>query len=599
VNVHLDLERLTYLAYGLLEPDEERKASTHVAGCAACAETARRLEAERGMVVEATQSPEPSTALIKKIKDIVQERSFAVRRARSLRIWGFSAAAGALVIITLAFVLRMNRIAEERAGINAGRVSVQRGDKWVNETKGYVPASGDRLKVDDSSGATLRLEEGSLFQLRQGSLVEFRGNRGPKAVLRLLAGEVHCNVVADPRPFSMEAEGATLTVVGTEFIVHVMEDPASFQPEERIPRPPKVSMRVISGTVIFSTGGGQIRVPAGWIALAGASGAPWLWGTEEEFQRLVNQAMGRAISQILGQTSKAVGLDPARDAAWRDRADDTVRELVAAVPWTNLAKALVQYHREMESAVKEQRTLRVEGDVKTDLEFGWGKVQALARELPVQGDFMLAGRNRLAATPFVEAVISALADGPLTEVQRRGLPVAELVDNLLPLIDPAAPALAKWKIRAERTLRFVRQMKGNLTEEQFGRLSQAVGPSWFMKEPDYKVWKVEGATVEEAADRVVRIWKEQFRLPPPVEAPLATIAAEHVRNHLAELKKFKPAQPGALAGLEELELSIHLLDLQAAAEKRIALIPSLADEPRKLVAAGSNSLIRIKVEEGK
>ena len=600
MNVHLDLERLTYLAYGLMGPDEERKALLHVSGCPGCAETVRRLEAERAMVVDATQSPEPGTALIKKIKDLVQERSSAVRRARARRIWMFSIAASALVVIGLAFASRMNRIAEERAGINAGRVSVQRGDKWFSETTGYVPASGERLRVEGSAGATLRLEEGSLFQLRQGSLVEFRGNRGPKAVLRLLAGELHCNVVPDPRPFSMEAEGATLTVVGTEFIVHVLEDTPAFQPEERIPRPPTVSMRVISGVVVFSTGGGQIRVPAGWIALAGAAGAPWLWGTEEEFQRLVNQAMGKAITQILGQAVKSVGPEGAsRDAAWRDRADEPVKELVGAVPWTKLAKALVQYHREMESAVKEQRTLRVEGDVKTDLEFGWGKVQALARELPVNEDFMLACRNRLASVPFVEAVIVALAEEPLTEAQRRGLPVAELVDSLLPLIDPSAPALAKWKVRAERTLKFVRQMKEILTEDQFGHLAQGVGPSWFMKEQDYKVWMVEGASVEEAADRVVRIWKEQFRLPPPVEAALGTIATQHVRNHLEELKKFQGTHPGAVTGIGELELSILLLELQAAAEKRVSLIPSLNEETRKRAIAGSNSLIRIKVTAGK
>jgi len=380
----------------------------------------------------------------------------------------------------------------------------------------------------------------------------------------------------------------------------VLEDTPTFQPEERIPRPPTVSMRVISGVVVFSTGGVQIRVPAGWIALAGATGGPLQWGTEEEYLRLVNQAMGRAISQILGQAVKAVGPEGvSRDAAWRDRTDEPVKELVGAVPWTKLAKALVQYHREMESAVKEQRTLRVEGDVKTDLEFGWGKVQALARELPVNEGFMLACRNRLASVPFVEAVIAALAEEPLTENQRRGLPVAELVDNLLPLIDPAAPALAKWKVRAERTLKFVRQMKGILTEEQFGHLTQGVGPSWFMKEQDYKVWMVEGASVEEASDRVVRIWKEQFRLPPPVEAALGTIAAQHVRNHLEEFKKFKRTRPGTLTGIEELELSIVLLDLQAGAEKRVAQIPTLNEETRKRALAGSDSLIRIRIGEGK
>jgi hypothetical protein len=595
------LERLTYLAYGLMEPDEKLKAAAHVTGCAACAETVRRLEAERGMVVEATQSPEPSTALIRKINGLVHERTSAIRRARSRRIWMFSVAAGALVVIGMAFAMRMNRISDERSAIHAGRVSVQRGDRWTSESKGYMPASGDRLRVEDASGATLRLEEGSLFQLRQGSLVEFRGNRGPKAVLRLLAGEVHCNVVPDPRPFSIEAEGALLTVVGTEFIVHVLEDPPAFQPEERIPRLPNVSMRVISGVVVFSTGGGQIRVPAGWIALAGHSGPPWLWGTEEEFQRLLHNAVGRAIGQILGQGVKSVGPEGGpRDAAWRERTDDVVKERVGAVPWTRLAKALVPYHREVENAVKEKRALNVEADVTVDLGLGWGKVKQLADELGVPpADFMEACRNRLASFPFAEAIVGELAGGPLTEDQRRGLPVAELVDNLLPLIDPKAPALAQWKARAERTLRFVRQMKEILTGEQFLHLTQCVGPSWFMKEKDYQVWGVEGASVEEAADRVVRIWKEQFRLPPSVEAPLGTIAAQHVRNHLEELKKFRVAHPEALTGIEELELSILLLDLQAAAEKRVSQIPSLNDETRKRAIAGSNSLIRIKVVEAK
>ena len=77
------------------------------------------------------------------------------------------------------------------AGLLGGRRQfAQRGDQWIDMTGGYSPSPGDRLRTEDPAGATIRLEEGSRFTISHRSLVEFRGTRGPSAVLRLLEGDV-------------------------------------------------------------------------------------------------------------------------------------------------------------------------------------------------------------------------------------------------------------------------------------------------------------------------------------------------------------------------------------------------------------------------
>jgi hypothetical protein len=592
VSVHLDLERTTYLVYGLMEADEKLEADAHVSDCASCAEAVRRLEEEHGLIVEATGTAAPREELVRSIAAQVYQRATAIRRARARRLWLLGCAAAAFFAAGAAFLSRTRDIAETRQNAMAlGRIAVQRGEFWVDQTYGYIPTPGDRIRTDDPAGATIQLEEGSRFNISRGSMVEFRGARGPTAVLRLLEGEVRCNVVADPRPFTVEAAGATVTVVGTEFAVHVLEDQPFFRPEKRIPRPAKVGMLVTSGAVLFRTGEGELRVPAGWIALAGTKGAPWMWG---ELKDLAND---KALDKMLRRTpdAKPKGPPGTAETGWKERTDADVQVRVDAVPWARLADALVRYHKEVDAAVLEQRPLRVEPDLKVDLELGWSKINQLASELRVTGDFMQACRNKLASVRYVEAVAEAMSGAPLTGEQLKKLNVPETIENLLPTLDPAAPALARWKVRAEKTLAFVRQLKDALPEEQYRWVAHNVGPSFFVE--GYRVWLVEAANVDEAADRVGRIWGEQFQLPTYAQAPLDLIATQHVLANIEARNKFRRPPGVALTGVEELELSARLFDLQAQAERRVSEIPALNGETRSRVAAGSKTLLRIRIDD--
>jgi hypothetical protein len=588
---HLDAERTTGLVYGLLEESERAAAHAHLSGCPSCAEAARRMEEERELVVEASAPAPVREEFVRAIAARTVERVVSIRRARTRKLLVLGAAASLFVAAGVALLTRTREIVESpRSAFAAGRLSVQRGGFWIPQAPGYVPVSGDRLRTDDPAGATIHLEEGSRFSISRGTMVEFRGKRGPSPVLLLLEGEVHCQVVADPRPFSLEAAGSTVTVVGTEFAVHVLEDQPFFKPDKRIPRPPKVGMLVNSGAVMFGTPEGEIRVPAGWVALAGSKGTPWMWGEIKEL------ASDQILERVL---KKSAGTKPAAAApvetAWLERADAAVELCVNDVPWARFADALVWFHKEKDDAVREQRGVQLsDPDVTPRLVLGWTKIKSLAAELNVPGNYMQACRNTLASRRFVDAIVEAMCGASLSYEQRRRLSIPEALDNLLPVLDPAAPALQRWKTRAERTIAFLRQLKEVLPEGAYARVIRTVGPSFMID--NYRVWLIEASSVEEAADRLVRNWAEQFQLPSYAYAPLGEIAAGHVKRHREAQDRLHRAD-GPPTGLDELEVSVRLFELQAQAEKAISEIPALNGESRARAAEGSPSLFRIRIAE--
>ena len=592
MNAHLDLERTTYLVYGLLEEDEKVQVDAHVSDCSACADAVRRLEEERGVIVEATGTTPPREELVRAIAARVYDRVVTIRRGKIRRLWILGCAASLFLAAGIAFLSRTKEIAESRAALALGRVAVQRGEFWVDLGDGYQPTPGDRIRTDDPAGATIRLEEGSRFKITRGSMVEFRGARGPTAVLRLLEGEVRCNVVADPRPFTVEAAGATVTVVGTEFALHVLEDQPFFKVEKRILQPPKVAMLVTSGAVLMKTEEGEpLRVPAGWIGLAGTKGSPWIWGEIKELEA------DKTLDKLIRRTMDVKPAAPAApiDPAWKERTDKAVQDCVDAVPWARFAHSLVRYHKGIDDAVREQRSVEgLSSDDPIYLALGWGKIRNLANELHLNpNDFMQACRNRLASKPFVEALVEALSGAELTDEQRTRLLVPETVENLLPVLDSAAPRLARWKMRAEKTLAFLRQLKDALPEEPYHRVTLNVGPGFLLEV--YRVWLVEASSAEEAADRIATIWTDQFKFPSFAKDKVSALAAQHVRSHHEAQEKSRREVGENPTGVEELELAARLFDLQLRAEKALSEIPSLNSETRNRTAAGTDSLIRIRI----
>jgi hypothetical protein len=439
---------------------------------------------------------------------------------------------------------------------------------------------------------TIRLEEGSHFRIQRGSMVEFRGTRGPSAVLRLLEGEVSCQVVPDPRPFTVDAAGASATVVGTEFELHVLEDQPFFKPDERLLRPPKIGMLVSEGAVLFKNAEGEVRVGAGYIALAGTKGAPWIWGPVKDL------ANDKALDTMLRKTRvpKAAAEAAPTEMGWMDRKDAAVQARVDDVPWAQFAHALVRYYKQIDDTVLEQRTVVPEdSDVSVYMTRGWGTIKKLADELHVAGHFMQACRNKLASVRFIEAVVEAMSGSPLSEEQLNRLQASAAIDDLLPTLDPSASTLERWKTRTGKTLAFVRHLKEILTEDQYRRASRSVGPSFLVE--GYRVWLVEAANVQGAADRIVRIWAEQFQLPTYAQESVAKIAAGHVRAHVEAVEKFRRRTEAVQPGVDEIELTSRLLGLQAEAERTVSDIPSLNGQARARTAAGSDILFMIRIGE--
>jgi len=112
---------------------------------------------------------------------------------------------------------------------------------------------------------------------------------------------------------------------------------------------------------------------------------------------------------------------------------------------------------------------------------------------------------------------------------------------------------------------------------------------------DYRTWVIDAPSEEEAAEKVARIWMDNFKLPPFVQAPLAWIAGEFVREHLEASKEFRRRNGAALTRLQELELSILHLENQIRAEGRVSQIPSLGDVTKKRALAGSKALVKVRI----
>jgi hypothetical protein len=291
---------------------------------------------------------------------------------------------------------------------------------------------------------------------------------------------------------------------------------------------------------------------------------------------------------------KPVTDDGPIEAGWRERTDKAVLACVEAVPWSRWADALVRFHKENDDAVREQRpTLPLSSDDLTYINLGWGKIRLLANELQLKGEFMQACRNKMASGLFIEAIAEAMAGAALTEEQRKRLLTPETLDTLLPALDPAAPTMERWKTRTEKTLSFVKLLKDALPAEEYARVTRLVGPSFMID--GYRVWLVEAVNVEEAADRIARIWTEQFKLRSYDQTTLPALAAQYVRSHQGALEKSRREFGDQLSGVQELELAAKLFELQAKAEKAVSEIPSLNGETRTRAAAGSDKLYRIKI----
>lgn len=590
MKAHLDPERTTYVAYGLLDEREKAQVASHLSECPACLESVRRMQEERDLVVEASAPAPLPEELVRSLAARVYDRAVTIPRRRKRRLLGLACAAAGFLAIGILFLTRTRELAEAKHAVVVGRVAVQRGGAWLAQSDEYIPTPGDRIRTDDPAGASIRLEEGSTFNIYRGSMVEFRGARGPTAVLKLLEGQVNCQVVPDPRPFTVEALGTTVTVVGTEFDVHVLDDEPVFKSDEKILRRPKIGMIVHSGQVLFRNEGKEVRVHEGFVALCALKGGPWIWG---ETRDLSKEKLLDKLTRKL-RLAKPAAEAGTPDTSWKDRSDAAVLDRVDAVPWTRLSAALVRHHHETDAAIEEERASYVAPQVKSDLEWGWFNLHALADELNVTGDFMQACRNRVAWRSFLPAMVEAMSGDPLSPEQLKRLQVPATMDNLLPVIPESAPVLEKWKLRVEGTIRFVRQLKEVLSDAEYRRVTRNVGAS-FMTDKFF-VWVVEGADAENASDRMARIWEESFQIPWHAAVPLKVIAARHVKSHREAVSKAR-ASTDPRSGVEELELVARLLDLQLQAERAVSEIASLNAETRARAAAGADVLFRIKIHE--
>ena len=145
-----------------------------------------------------------------------------------------------------------------------GRVEVRRRDNpsWVALTTGERVCTGDALRSQSSSRATITLPDGGTLRLDENSALELpEPPSGLGSLVELLRGVIHV-ISRDPRFLRFSTPYANAGLEGTEFDIRVDEN-------NRL-----TEIIVLEGEVAVSTPAGELSVGSDHVALAKAGEAP-------------------------------------------------------------------------------------------------------------------------------------------------------------------------------------------------------------------------------------------------------------------------------------------------------------------------------------
>jgi len=178
-----------------------------------------------------------------------------------------SAALFALVLVIAGQTSALARdCAEWHADVVAieGTIEVRRVDStdWVDLARGDIVCTGDSIRAQGFSRATLRLPDQTVIRLDQHSTLTLdERDDGVGSLVRLLRGVIHV-ISRDPRSLKFSTPHVNAGLKGTEFDIRVDEA------ENR------TAIAVLEGRVEVTNAAGRIDVPTGFIATSGAGDMP-------------------------------------------------------------------------------------------------------------------------------------------------------------------------------------------------------------------------------------------------------------------------------------------------------------------------------------
>lgn len=315
---------------------------------------------------------------------------------------------------------------------------------------------------------------------------------------------------------------------------------------------------------------------------------------ELEKERKRADAAEASLAEISGSRNRP---EPKADPkAWRSRADAEWEARVTKVPWRKYTRALVDYYKELELAGRENRAPRMTPEMIGSLTGFQNEMAALAKELGIENQWTVF-QNGVVGRHFTEGYVESLAGAPLTPEQIakvHAFAAAEPREDEEGATQETFNWLNNWKSQMEWNHRIASQMQGVLTAEQYGSLTGTLHSSFMVN--GYKEQSVAAASPELAAVSVGNYWSERLGLPESARSAVDTVASEFTRDSQRLVLEYTQKYGMSMPRDRQIEMDLKLLDLQIAAEKRLAEVATLSEEQKLKALKGSGSMLKISYQ---
>jgi len=196
-------------------------------------------------------------------------------------------------------------------------------------------------------------------------------------------------------------------------------------------------------------------------------------------------------------------------------------------------------------------------------------------------------KNEVVSEAWVDAFLQEVAGGTLTEDQLTRLRSTSLYDNDDPDFQDGN-FFEGWKRLILHNQAYGTETAGILTPDQLAQVSKTVTPTFMLS-----VYGAYSERTLSGAGAVTDYWLESFKVPADQRATVDAVAADFTKQ-LSQLTQTYTQQYGATLPRDaDFEYRLKALELQIAAEKKLAESLPLDAEQLKKLLKGSGSVIKL------
>ena len=273
---------------------------------------------------------------------------------------------------------------------------------------------------------------------------------------------------------------------------------------------------------------------------------------------------------------------------WKKRRDAELEAKVKSMDWRKNTKGLMDYWKELEKARVEGRAPRMDPDMAEALTQLQKDAAELYEFLGKEGKNMWdAFNNELVQEAWMDAFLHELTGGSVTEDQLSRLRSTALYRTEEPNFQDGS-LLEAWKWLIEHNKSYTSDTAGVLTPEQLSKVAQSVPPTFMLS-----VYAQYAERNLSGAGAVTDYWLDSFKVPADQRAAVESVAGEFTKQ-LAELTQAYTSQYGSTLPRDaDFELRLKALELQIAAENKLAQTLQLDAEQLKKLTKGSGAVIKL------